>query len=46
MCIDSSLDDVEASSESACTGTTGNTWHTAKYYDHIENNNSFDDKPA
>ena len=40
VCIDSSREDVEASSESACTGTTGNTWHTTKYYDHIENNNT------
>ena len=40
VCIDSSGDDVKASSESACTGTTGNTWHTTKYYDYIKDNDS------
>ena len=40
VCIDSDGDDVVAASESACTGTTGNTWHTAKYYDYISDNDS------
>ena len=40
VCIDSSGDDVEASSESACEGTTGNTWHTTKYYDRVKGNDS------
>ena len=38
VCIDSSGDDVDAASASACTGT--NTWHTTKYYDYISGNNS------
>ena len=40
VCIDSSGDDVDASSRSACTGTSGNTWHTAKYFDYISDNNT------
>ena len=40
VCIDSSGDDVAAASETACTGNTGNTWHTAEYYDYIDDNNS------
>ena len=40
VCIDSSRQDVEVSSESACTGTSGNTWHTTKYYDRVEGNES------
>ena len=40
VCIDSSGDDVDAASESVCTATSGNTWHTAKYYDHISDNNT------
>ena len=43
VCIDSSGYDVELSSpsESACTTEDAtNTWHTAKYYDHISDKNS------
>ncbi len=40
VCIDSSGEDVAAASESACTGTTGNTWHTTPYYDYISGNNT------
>ena len=43
VCIDSSREDVELSSPSqtACKAEdSSNTWHTAKYYDHIENNDS------
>ena len=40
VCIDSSGGDVVAADESACTGTAGNTWHTAKYYDYISDNDS------
>ncbi len=40
VCIDSSGDDVDASDETTCTGTTGNTWHTTKYYDYNEVNNT------
>ena len=38
VCINSSGNDVDAASESACTGT--NTWHTTKYYDYISDNDS------
>ena len=40
VCIDSSGNDVDAANESACTGTTGNTWHTTPYYDYKSDNNS------
>ena len=40
VCIDSEGNDVDAASEMACTGTSGNTWHTTSYYDHISDNNS------
>ena len=42
VCIDSSGDDVALNtpSETACTATSGNTWHTAKYYDHVARNDS------
>ncbi len=40
VCIDSSGDDVDAANEAACTGTTGNTWHTTEYYDYISGNDS------
>ncbi len=40
LCIDSDGDDVDAASEAACTATSGNTWHTVKYYDHITGNNT------
>ena len=40
VCIDSTGDDVVAANETACTGTTGNTWHTTAYYDYISGNNS------
>ena len=40
VCIDSSGDDVDAANEAACTGTSGNTWHTTEYYDHISDNDS------
>jgi len=40
VCIDSSGNDVDAASESACTGTTGQTWHTTPYYDYNDDNNS------
>ena len=42
VCIDSSGDDVSAATESACTATTGNTWHTTPVYDYIDANNSAD----
>ena len=43
VCIDSSGDDVKLSSpsETACTTEDAtNTWHTAKYYDYVSENNS------
>ncbi len=42
VCIDSSGDDVDAATESACKpdATSTNTWHTAKYYDYIGDNDS------
>ena len=40
VCIDSNANDVDAASESACTVTTGNSWHTTEYYDYISNNDS------
>ena len=44
VCIDSSGNDVDAASESTCEGTTsnptGNTWHTANYYDYISDNST------
>ena len=43
VCIDSSGDDVElpSLSQTACTAEDStNTWHTAKCYDHISENNS------
>lgn len=40
VCIDSSGDDVAAASRSSCTGTSGNTWHTTKYFDYISDNNT------
>ena len=40
VCIDSSGDDVAADTESACTATTGNTWHTTYYYDYDDSNGS------
>ena len=42
VCIDSSGNDVELSSpsETTCEATTGNTWHTAKYYDYDDDNDS------
>ena len=40
VCIDSDGDDVDAATEAACTATTGNTWHSTEYYDHIPGNNT------
>ncbi len=43
VCIDSSHDDVDLSSpsETACTTEDStNTWHTAKYYDYVDGNDS------
>ena len=42
VCIDSSGDDVDLTSpsSSACTSTTGQTWHTTAYYDYIDGNDS------
>ena len=42
VCIDSSGNDVLPlpASESACTGTTGQTWHTTPYYDYNDDNDS------
>ena len=40
VCIDDEGNDVDAASESACTGTTGNTWHSTNYYDYISDNDS------
>jgi len=40
VCIDSNAEDVAAPSESACTGTAGNTWHTTEYYDYIDDNDT------
>ena len=39
VCIDSSANDVPASSESACAGA-GNTWHSTEYYDYIDDNDT------
>ena len=38
VCIDSSGNDVDVADQTACTATTDNTWHTAKYYDYISDN--------
>ena len=40
VCIDSDGDDVTASDESTCEATSGNSWHSTAYYDHIEGNNT------
>ena len=40
VCIGSSGDDVSAATESACTATTSNTWHTTPVYDYIDGNNT------
>ncbi len=40
VCINSTGDDVVATTESACTGTTGNTWHSTEYYDYVSDNDS------
>ena len=42
VCIDSSGNDVDAATESACKPdtTSTNTWHTAKYYDYISDNDT------
>ena len=43
ICIDSSADDVKLSSPSSSACTTEDstsTWHTTKYYDYIDDNNS------
>lgn len=43
VCIDNSGEDVDLASpsESACTAEdSSNTWHTAKYYDHLPGNNT------
>ena len=43
VCIDSSGDDVslDSPSETACTNASPtNTWHTTKYFDHIEGNST------
>ena len=43
VCIDSSGDDVDLTSPSSSACTTEdatNTWHTAKYYDHISDNST------
>ena len=40
VCIDSNADDVDAADQTACTSTTGNTWHTTKYYDYNEDNST------
>ena len=42
VCIDSIGNDVDLSSPSrtACTATTGNTWHTTPVYDYIVGNNT------
>ncbi len=40
VCIDSSAQDVAAADETACTDTTGNTWHTTPYYDYIAGNDT------
>ena len=39
VCIDSSANDVPATSESACAGA-GNTWHSTEYYDYIDDNDT------
>ena len=40
VCIDSDGDDVVAANETACTNTTGNTWHSTAVYDYDTSNNS------
>ena len=40
VCIDSDGEDVTASDESTCEATSGNSWHSIAYYDHIEGNNT------
>ncbi len=38
VCIDSSAEDVDAADETACTATTGNSWHSTVYYDYDDGN--------
>ena len=40
VCIGSDGNDIAASSETACTGNTGASWHTAAYYDYIGDNDT------
>ena len=40
VCIASDLSDVAAADETACTATTGNSWHEVTVYDHVPENNT------
>ena len=40
VCIDSDANDYDAADQAACTATTTRSWHTAKYYDYISDNNN------
>ena len=40
VCIGSDGSDIAASSETACTGNTGASWHTAAYYDYLDGNDT------
>ena len=40
VCLDSGGNDFDAADMAACTATTTRSWHTAKYYDYISDNDS------
>ena len=40
VCINSDGEDVAASDQSVCESTSGNSWHTAAYYDYKDGNNT------
>ena len=39
VCIDGDGNDVDASSQTACEATSGNSWHSTHYFDYIDGNN-------
>ena len=39
VCIDGDGNDVDASSQTACEATSGNSWHSIDYFDYVDDNN-------
>ncbi len=39
VCIDGDGNDVDASSQTACEATSGNSWHSTDYFDYVDDNN-------